>query len=78
MAASSKFFSNKNCEYYPCHNCDTDINCLFCYCPLYTFDCPGDYHMVEKNGKIIKSCINCTFPHKPENFDMVISILRNN
>jgi len=73
---SSKFFANKECQYYPCHKCDTDINCLFCYCPLYDMDCPGNYKMVEKDGKMIKSCIDCVFPHVPDNYDKVISLLR--
>ena len=31
------FFSNKECEYFPCHQgADPEnFNCLFCYCPLY-------------------------------------------
>ena len=31
------FFSNRECEYFPCHKgADPEnFNCLFCYCPLY-------------------------------------------
>ena len=31
------FYTNKECEYYPCHPVPegTEFNCLFCYCPLY-------------------------------------------
>ncbi len=76
MDNSSRFFANKECEYYPCHKCDFDINCLFCYCPLYQLDCPGNYTIVEKNGRKIKSCLNCTFPHNPENYDPIVSILK--
>ncbi len=76
MDNSSRFFANKDCEYYPCHESDGDINCLFCYCPLYERDCPGDYRMVTKNGRLIKNCKNCLFPHKPENYDTVISFLK--
>ncbi len=76
MANSSRFFANKECEYYPCHDSDGDINCLFCYCPLYNYDCPGDYKIIDKNGKKIKSCLNCDFPHKEENYDTVIAILK--
>ena len=30
------FYTNKECEYYPCHPVPegTEFNCLFCYCPL--------------------------------------------
>ncbi len=76
MDNSSRFFANKECEYYPCHECDSDINCLFCYCPLYDRVCPGNYTMIEKDGRSIKNCINCTFPHKAENYDKIMAILR--
>jgi Zn-finger protein len=39
-------------------------------------DCPGNYKMVEKNGKLVKSCIDCIFPHVPENYDLVMELLR--
>ncbi|MCR5590333.1 MAG: cysteine-rich small domain-containing protein [Lachnospiraceae bacterium] len=73
---SSSFFANKDCRYYPCHECDEDINCLFCYCPLYTMDCPGDYVMTEKDGRQIKNCSACTFPHKAENYPEVIRLIK--
>ena len=76
MKNSSKFFANTDCEYYPCHKTDEDLNCLFCYCPLYRFDCPGNPKMIERNGKMIKSCIDCTFPHRAENFDKIMQILK--
>ena len=72
---SSRFFANKECEYYPCHDCDADLNCLFCYCPLYHTDCPGNYKMKEKNGVQIKSCIDCVFPHLPGNYDRIIEMM---
>ncbi len=76
MENSSKFFANKECKFYPCHKFDGDINCLFCYCPLYNLDCPGDYKIIDKGDKKIKSCIDCTFPHDPDNYDKVISMLK--
>lgn len=76
MENSSRFFANKECEYYPCHKSDGDINCLFCFCPLYNMECPGNYKMVDKGKKKIKSCIDCTFPHEPENYDVVIALLK--
>ncbi|MCR4738802.1 MAG: cysteine-rich small domain-containing protein [Lachnospiraceae bacterium] len=77
MDNSSRFFANKECEFYPCHESEEDINCLFCYCPLYFGDCPGDYRMTEKNGRMVKSCKQCVFPHKAENYDLLMSILRS-
>ena len=56
MSDHYKFFSHKQCEYYPCHQLD-EINCLFCYCPLY----------------ILKDCSGCTLPHQKENYDYIIS-----
>jgi Zn-finger protein len=59
-----KFFSNKECEYYPCHKMPEgeELNCLFCYCPLYALgkDCGGDYRITEKG---IKDCTPCTTCH---------------
>ena len=76
MKNSSKFFANTDCEYYPCHKTDEDLNCLFCYCPLYRLDCPGNPKMIERNGKMIKSCTDCIFPHLAENFDKIMQILK--
>lgn len=76
MGNSSRFFANKECEYYPCHECDHDINCLFCYCPLYDMDCPGDYSFIDKGGRIVKSCRGCTFPHEAGNYEAVVGMLR--
>ncbi|MCR5227890.1 MAG: cysteine-rich small domain-containing protein [Eubacterium sp.] len=77
MENSSRFFANTDCKYYPCHKFDGDINCLFCYCPLYNLDCPGNYKMIDKCDKKIKSCIDCTFPHDPDNYDKVIALLKD-
>ncbi|MDR2807905.1 MAG: cysteine-rich small domain-containing protein [Spirochaetaceae bacterium] len=69
---SSRFFENNTCEYYPCHTGITKINCLFCYCPLYTDSrCPGIYTMIGD----IKDCSACIFPHKRENYDAIIRLL---
>ena len=76
MQNSCKYFENKDCEYYPCHKDTTQLNCLFCYCPLYHIkNCPGDYKFIISQGKYIKSCEECTFPHKPENYEKIIQIL---
>ena len=66
------FFENKECEYYPCHKTDK-INCLFCFCPLYFFDCHGDYIILE-NGK--KDCSSCLVPHNKSGYDFVVSSLK--
>lgn len=77
MEASYRFFENKTCQYFPCHQDVEDFNCLFCFCPLYSReDCPGTPQYLEKDGKKIKDCTNCTFPHQPQNYDEVIRILR--
>ncbi len=76
MKNSASFFANKDCQFYPCHTCEEDINCLFCYCPLYTMDCPGNYEMIEKNGSRIKSCMNCIYPHLAANYSKVIELLK--
>ena len=76
MEHSYRFFENKDCKYFPCHEKDGDFNCLFCYCPLYAMEhCPGQYEYHEINGKRIKFCTDCTFPHKPENYDIIIQFL---
>lgn len=69
MAENYSFFSNKKCEYFPCHKvsdkiAEEDFNCLFCYCPLYLKKrCPGNpVYLVTANGEKIKDCSECTFP----------------
>ncbi|MCH5272547.1 MAG: metal-binding protein [Lachnospiraceae bacterium] len=71
------FFANKECQYYPCHKGIEELNCLFCYCPLYRMEqCPGNPSYKEKEGKKIKVCTDCTFPHRPENYKKVLELLR--
>lgn len=69
---SSGFFQNRGCRYFPCHTGipAEEFNCLFCYCPLYTLGrkCGGNYIYTDQN---IKSCINCVFPHKKDNYGKV-------
>ena len=72
------FYTNKECEYYPCHKVPEgqDFNCLFCYCPLYAMEhCPGRHEYIDVNGRRVKSCMDCTFPHQPENYDKIMKIL---
>jgi len=72
-----KFFQNRACEMFPCHQTDDpeSFNCLFCFCPLYFSGekCGGNFKFTEKGTK---SCINCTFPHKKENYDALMAKLR--
>jgi len=75
MENSYKFFSNKSCEYFPCHKMPNkdEFNCLFCFCPLY--------HLGDKCGGIfeyfgdVKDCTNCHLPHVLEYYDIVMSKL---
>ena len=68
------FFQNRACEKFPCHGGipEEDFNCLFCYCPLYALGdrCGGHFHYTEKGNK---SCIDCNFPHRRENYDRILA-----
>ena len=67
--ASYKFFQNKQCEYFPCHQCGGEgFSCLFCYCPLYALGdkCGGKFTYTETG---IKDCSDCLRPHCRENYD---------
>lgn len=77
MEETYRFYCNKKCEYYPCHVMDGELNCLFCFCPLYSFEkCPGHYSYLTYKVNKIKDCSNCQFPHRPENYDKIIALLR--
>lgn len=72
-----RFFQNKDCEYFPCHSLEDgeELNCLFCYCPLYALgkQCGGDF-IYKENG--IKSCVNCTKPHDKNGYEHVMSHMK--
>ena len=72
MDNSSKFFCNKDCEYFPCHShVPVDkFSCLFCFCPLFTLDCKGNVTYIEDK----KDCSNCILPHM--DYDYIISFLK--
>ena len=77
MQNSYRFFENRECKYFPCHKLEGDFNCLFCYCPLYNREhCPGSHTYIEKDARRIKVCTDCTFPHQPENYDIMIQFLK--
>lgn len=66
------FFTNRACEYFPCHpgGDPENFNCLFCYCPLYALgrDCGGNFSYTEKG---VKDCSRCLLPHRRENFGYI-------
>ena len=73
-----KFFQNKACEYFPCHETkDKDtFNCLFCYCPLYALgDKSGGGFEYTASG--IKSCMKCTKTHGPNGYDYVMEKMKD-
>ncbi len=70
-----KFFTNKECEYYPCHKFK-HINCLFCFCPLYQYNNCGGNYIILDNG--IKDCSNCEIPHLEDGYDYIVNFLKGN
>ncbi len=74
MENKYSFFQNRECEFFPCHRgADEDnFNCLFCYCPLYFSQCPGNYSYTPEG---IKDCSGCLFPHKRDNYLKVVELL---
>ena len=75
MKNSSSFFRNYECSCFPCHAVEDPerFNCMFCYCPLYRMeDCGGDY---KRTATGVKDCSDCTYPHKPENYQTIVDRL---
>ncbi|MFT4078354.1 cysteine-rich small domain-containing protein [Rhodomicrobium sp.] len=60
-----KGFTNEACPFLPCHKgVRGKFNCLFCYCPLIAYECPGPYIVyTDATGMRRKDCSNCTLPH---------------
>ncbi|ARC89368.1 cysteine-rich small domain-containing protein [Rhodovulum sp. MB263] len=60
-----KGFTNSACPFLPCHKgVAREFNCLFCYCPLIAYECPGPYQTyTDANGLTRKDCSACTLPH---------------
>lgn len=69
---SYSFYMNKTCEFYPCHQGLEELNCLFCFCPLYKEECPGVYSFTSAG---IKDCSDCSWPHHSGNYDRIIERL---
>lgn len=67
------FFSNTDCEYFPCHKAVKfkEFNCLFCYCPLYMLGerCGGNFSYYGA----IKDCSECIIPHDKDNYGRIIN-----
>ena len=68
----SKFFSHKECEFFPCHKTEDpdNFNCLFCYCPLYPLgdQCKGNFTYTVTG---VKDCTNCLVPHGRNSYDYI-------
>jgi Zn-finger protein len=62
-----KYFSNPECEFYPCHTVlrVEDFSCIHCFCPLFPVDCWD-----EK-----KNCKECVYPHIASNYEPIIAKL---
>ena len=71
-----KFFQNRACEFFPCHDgvAEAEFNCLFCYCPLYALGdgCGGSFRHTETG---IKDCSRCIRPHVKGNYDAILSCM---
>lgn len=70
MDNSYRFYTNKECKYFPCHKVENteSYNCMFCYCPLYFLEECGGKH---ENKYGIKDCTNCLIPHGPNGYDYI-------
>lgn len=72
MEHSHRFFCNRDCRYFPCHETDRpeEFNCLFCFCPLYFLeDCGGRFTHTPQG---VKDCSGCALPHLPAGYDHVM------
>lgn len=77
MENSYRFFSNRACKYFPCHKGLENFNCLFCYCPFYLREkCPGHPAFLDIDGKIVKDCSGCDYPHRPESYDVILEWIK--
>ena len=76
MSENYKYFSHRDCEFFPCHEGaePENFNCLFCYCPLYALGeaCGGDFESLPGG---VKDCSRCTYPHRRENYGGIIARL---
>lgn len=74
---SARYFNNRACQYYPCHQVENEeeFNCLFCYCPLYALgdQCGGDFRYTDRG---IKDCTACTLPHSEGGYEHVMAHIK--
>ena len=69
MENSNRFFANTACRYYPCHQIEGELNCLFCYCPLYFLpDCGGNCSYTDKG---IEDCSDCLLIHDEHSWEFI-------
>ena len=77
-APHSRFFQNRQCEFFPCHGgvAEADFNCLFCFCPLYALGrgCGGAPSYTAGG---VKDCSGCALPHLRQNYDRVLARYRD-
>ena len=80
MKNSYKYFENRECCYFPCHQGmqGQGFNCLFCYCPMNPYpDCLGTPSYLRRaSGAVVKDCSGCTFPHEPEHYQQIMEFLK--
>ena len=78
MENSHRFFSNRECKYFPCHSKPdvNEFNCLFCYCPLYFLHDKCEGHYKYSGKECVKNCEGCYLPHIPEYYYTIVSKLR--
>lgn len=75
MKNGYNWYTNKDCEFYPCHKSEKDLNCMFCFCPLHSdLNCGGNYIMIG-DEKDIKDCSNCLLPHNNGGYNYIINKL---
>jgi Zn-finger protein len=62
IQATNDLWREDNSICNKCHEINSPMNCLLCYCPRYDMgvDCGGDFTILE-NG--VKDCSNCNKPH---------------
>ena len=68
-----KHFSNYNCPHYPCHEIPDQLNCLFCFCPLYHLaECGGNPRTTDAS---VRDCSHCILPHAPDGYEYIMDRL---
>jgi len=75
VADENRNFVNTACEHYPCHSAEEDewASCLFCFCPLYLIDCPGDFSRLPAG---MKDCSRCMLPHRADGREIILREIR--